>query len=67
MRGLLGAKANNIDGYVTVDIGDGSRSFNHIPGGHRKKKDGSDGEADVILWTKDQVYIWEVKPKPWEG
>ncbi|MGW2569418.1 RHS repeat-associated core domain-containing protein [Streptomyces sp. NPDC001537] len=61
------AQAHNIDGYVTVDIGDGSKTFNHIPEGHRKKKDGSDGEADVILWAKGRVYIWEVKPNPGKG
>ncbi|MFD9510614.1 RHS repeat-associated core domain-containing protein [Streptomyces mirabilis] len=61
------AKAHNVDGYVTVDIGEGSKTFNHIPEGHRKKQDGSDGEADVILWAKGRVYIWEVKPNPGKG
>ncbi|MFI8075413.1 RHS repeat domain-containing protein [Streptomyces sp. NPDC086033] len=61
------AKAHNVDGYVTVDIGEGKKSFNRIPEGHRKKRDGSDGEADVILWAKGRVYIWEVKPNPGKG
>ncbi|MFF7474811.1 RHS repeat-associated core domain-containing protein [Streptomyces sp. NPDC008092] len=60
------AKAHNVDGYVTVDIGEGSKAANHVPGGHRKE-DGKDGEADVILWAKGRVYIWEVKPNPGKG
>ncbi|MCF3131961.1 RHS repeat domain-containing protein [Streptomyces olivochromogenes] len=55
------ALKHKIDGYVTVDIGDGGSLANLIPGA---KADGSGnvGYADVVLWTKDRVYIWEVKP-----
>ncbi|MET7297198.1 RHS repeat-associated core domain-containing protein [Streptomyces griseoloalbus] len=55
------AEKNNIEGYVTVDVGKGGTKANSIPGA---KADGSGnrGEADVIFWAKGEVYIWEVKP-----
>ncbi|WP_405555271.1 hypothetical protein OIE52_35070 [Streptomyces canus] len=56
------AKQHNIDGYVTVDIGDGGGKANAIPGASDGKDKKNDGRADVILWTKDRVYIWEIKP-----
>ncbi|WP_420037233.1 RHS repeat domain-containing protein [Streptomyces sp. cg28] len=55
------AMENKVEGYVTVDIGDGGTTANSIPGASGNKT-GNDGAADVILWTKDKVYIWEVKP-----
>ncbi|MET9879738.1 ricin-type beta-trefoil lectin domain protein [Actinacidiphila glaucinigra] len=54
------------DAQVTVDIGTGGHKANDVPGGHSKEP-GKDGIADVILWTKDRVYIWEVKPNPKAG
>jgi hypothetical protein len=58
------AKQHNIDGYVTVDIrkGKGSTEANKIPGASGRKDAKNDGYADLILWTKDRVYIWEIKP-----
>lgn len=56
------AKAHHIDGYVTVDIGDGGSTANAIPGASDGKSKKNDGYADVVLWAKDRVYIWEVKP-----
>jgi RHS repeat-associated protein len=56
------AKQHNIDGYVTVDIGTGGKTANGIPGASDGKNKKNKGEADVILWAKDKVYIWEVKP-----
>ncbi|WP_228040542.1 RHS repeat-associated core domain-containing protein [Streptomyces chromofuscus] len=50
-----------VEGYVTVDIGDGGTTANSIPGASGNDT-GNAGAADVILWTKDRVYIWEVKP-----
>ncbi|WP_181804022.1 hypothetical protein [Streptomyces shenzhenensis] len=50
-----------VEGYVTVDVGDGGTTANSVPGASGNKT-GNDGAADVILWTKDKVYIWEVKP-----
>ncbi|MFC8242443.1 RHS repeat domain-containing protein [Streptomyces chartreusis] len=50
-----------VEGYVTVDIGDGGTTANSVPGASGNDT-GNDGAADVILWTKDKVYIWEVKP-----
>ncbi|MGP2438474.1 RHS repeat-associated core domain-containing protein [Streptomyces sp. JW3] len=50
-----------VEGYVTVDVGDGGTTANSIPGASGNNT-GNDGAADVILWTKDKVYIWEVKP-----
>ncbi|MET7743254.1 RHS repeat-associated core domain-containing protein [Streptomyces sp. NPDC005385] len=50
-----------VEGYVTVDVGDGGTTANSIPGASGNDT-GNDGAADVILWTKDKVYIWEVKP-----
>ncbi|WP_405649148.1 RHS repeat-associated core domain-containing protein [Streptomyces sp. NBC_00019] len=58
------ASQHNIDGYVTVGVGTGKKEINGIPKGHRNLEGEKDGEADVILWTKDTVYIWEVKPRP---
>ncbi|MGW1557569.1 RHS repeat domain-containing protein [Streptomyces sp. NPDC002144] len=60
------ADDHHIDGYVTVDIGIGGSIANKIPGA---KADGSGkvGYADVILWTKERVYIWEVKPSASEN
>ena len=55
------AMENKVEGYVTVDIGDGGTTANSIPGASGNDT-GNDGAADVILWTKDKVYIWEVKP-----
>ncbi|WP_406492461.1 RHS repeat-associated core domain-containing protein [Streptomyces sp. NBC_01604] len=52
---------HKIEGYVTVDVGDGGTTANSIPGASGNDT-GNDGAADVILWTKDKVYIWEVKP-----
>ncbi|WP_221351020.1 RHS repeat-associated core domain-containing protein [Streptomyces beigongshangae] len=50
-----------VEGYVTVDIGDGGTTANTVPSASGNNT-GNDGAADVILWTKDKVYIWEVKP-----
>jgi RHS repeat-associated protein len=50
-----------VEGYVTVDVGDGGTTANTVPGASGNDT-GNDGAADVILWTKDKVYIWEVKP-----
>ncbi|WP_338326700.1 RHS repeat-associated core domain-containing protein [Streptomyces lasalocidi] len=50
-----------VEGYVTVDVGDGGTTANTVPGASGNST-GNDGAADVILWTKDKVYIWEVKP-----
>lgn len=61
------AQAHNVDGYVTVDIGDGSKTFNKVPNGHSDLQGDKDGEADVILWAKGRVYIWEVKPNETSG
>ncbi len=61
------AQAHNVDGYVTVDIGDGSKTFNKVPNGRSDLQGDKDGEADVILWAKGRVYIWEVKPNETSG
>ncbi|MEU9381479.1 hypothetical protein AB0D38_11005 [Streptomyces sp. NPDC048279] len=50
-----------VEGYVTVDVGNGGTTANTVPGASGNNT-GNDGAADVILWTKDKVYIWEVKP-----
>ncbi|MGW0032504.1 RHS repeat-associated core domain-containing protein [Streptomyces sp. NPDC003314] len=50
-----------VEGYVTVDVGDGGTTANSVPNASGNAT-GNDGAADVILWTKDKVYIWEVKP-----
>ncbi|MDW4909413.1 RHS repeat-associated core domain-containing protein [Streptomyces sp. ADMS] len=55
------AMENKVEGYVTVDIGKGGTTANTVPGASGNNT-GNDGAADVILWTKDTVYIWEVKP-----
>lgn len=41
--------------------GSGGTTANSVPGASGNNT-GNDGAADVILWTKDKVYIWEVKP-----
>jgi hypothetical protein len=56
------AKQHNIDAYVTVDIGTGGHEANAVPGASDGKNNKNKGYADVVLWTKDTVYIWEVKP-----
>jgi hypothetical protein len=56
------AKQHHIDGYVTVDVGTGGSTANAIPGASDGKDNKNKGYADVVLWTKDRVYIWEVKP-----
>ncbi|MFD5626943.1 hypothetical protein [Streptomyces sp. NPDC127072] len=50
-----------VEGYVTVDVGEGGTTANSIPGASGNDT-GNNGAADVILWTKDKVYIWEIKP-----
>ncbi|MFD9633721.1 RHS repeat domain-containing protein [Streptomyces violascens] len=52
------AVRNNVPGYVTVDLG---VRVNDIPGASGNNT-GNDGRADVIFWSNDRVYIWEVKP-----
>jgi len=53
------AMENKVEGYVTVDIGKGGTTANTVPG---TRGNDTRNAADVILWTKDTVYIWEVKP-----
>lgn len=53
--------ASGQKGTVTTDLGKGGTNANTIPRAHRSG-DGRDGVADIILWTEDAVYIWEVKP-----
>jgi hypothetical protein len=55
------AQANGVNGYVTVDIGSSGHAANSIPGASGNDT-GNDGRADLILWSGDEVYIWEVKP-----
>ncbi|MFD5717204.1 hypothetical protein [Streptomyces sp. NPDC127036] len=47
---------------MTVDIGNGGSTANAIPKASDGKSKSNDGYADVVLWAKDRVYIWEVKP-----
>ncbi|WP_335983706.1 RHS repeat-associated core domain-containing protein [Streptomyces sp. CA2R106] len=55
------AKENKVHGYVTVDIGKSGWRANYIEGASGNGK-ADFGQADLILWTPDGVYIWEVKP-----
>ncbi|WP_327356332.1 RHS repeat-associated core domain-containing protein [Streptomyces sp. NBC_01304] len=55
------AKQNGISGYVTVDIGSSGYYANMIPGASGKNPK-NPGQADVIFWGEDDVYVWEVKP-----
>ncbi|WP_336605870.1 DNRLRE domain-containing protein [Streptomyces sp. BA2] len=55
------AKANNVSGYATVDIGSSGRSANAIPGASGNNAVNT-GYADVMFWGSDEVYVWEVKP-----
>jgi hypothetical protein len=48
------------DYTITVDVGPGGKKANTIPGAHRDGN-GRDGVADIIVWTDDKVYVWEVK------
>ncbi|UBU12526.1 DNRLRE domain-containing protein [Nonomuraea gerenzanensis] len=50
-----------ISGRITVDD-----SSNKIPGANRDGQGGY-GIADIILWTDDTIYIWEVKSKGGQG
>ncbi|MGW1068158.1 hypothetical protein ACWD4F_26970 [Streptomyces aureus] len=56
------AKEHHIDGYITVDVKGTGDEVNSIPKASNGKNKENDGRADVIFWTKDKVYIWEVKP-----
>jgi RHS repeat-associated protein len=47
----------NMQGRITVD-----RVSNLIPGAARDGS-GGNGEADIILWSGKDVYIWEVKSR----
>jgi RHS repeat-associated protein len=47
---------------ITVDLGATGRNDNRIPGAERNGK-GTDGFADIILWTNSTIWIWEVKSR----
>ncbi|MFC7245216.1 RHS repeat-associated core domain-containing protein [Catellatospora aurea] len=51
-----------IRGEVTVDI-KGTKNYqkNTIPGASGNTP-GNPGEADIIFWGEDIIYVWEVKP-----
>ncbi|PYC70622.1 hypothetical protein C7C46_27345 [Streptomyces tateyamensis] len=53
--------SQNLNGYVTVDVGPGGTLANKVPGASGNKT-GNDGAADLILWTSATVYVWEIKP-----
>ncbi len=53
---LLDKIYNNGEGKVTTD-----RGSNRVIGGSAKGN-GEDGYADVIYWTKDTIWVWEIKP-----
>ncbi|MEU8303533.1 RHS repeat-associated core domain-containing protein [Actinomadura sp. NPDC048955] len=50
-------KEMGITGRITI-----AKRFNKIPGGARDGSGGT-GYADIILWTDDAVYVWEVKAR----